>query len=989
MDSLNIIQELDDLGVTRSVACGIDSVTHFVGNSNQNTLSILTQNIRSIYKNIDDLQITLSQLPYDMDILILTECRLKPSKPVPKLPNYSHYCTTILLNQNDGVVVYVKDNLQTKIKQLNLSDATGLQITVSNHVILGIYRSPSHTNADNFVTSLHNYLDSISKYKNIMLLGDININLIVTPTERAQDRNNRLNYLNVLSSCGFLPGHNFPTRINSCLDHAMLKLDNNSCSSLVAVLNTSVTDHQLVILNINLKKKLEISSRYKTVTNYENAYKTLLEMDVTALNIYTDPETYAATLIETVRSAITSNSRTTPIPSKSRIIKPWITLGVLRCIRLRNAMQIKLKLNTHNDILKITYKRFRNYCNNLIKKLKRAYNKSLITQTSKKPKKLWSTINNITQYKQPKTTNSELLNISTSPQLSVTFVNSHFIGIGQNLAEAIIKRVGQLPNSYTATRTQYINHSSFVLLDTDPPEVNRIIMSLDSESAPGWDGINTKFIKLAKDFLIPLITNLANLCFQAGTFPKVFKRSIVTPVHKGGDKGDLHNYRPISVLSSTSKILEKLLNNRLVSYLDKFNVLCDTQYGFRKKMSTQDAILSITSEIVREVDKGGKCLVVFLDLKKAFDTVSIPILVHRLEGIGVRGTALSLFKSYLHDRTQKVKIDNYQSTEEEVLFGVPQGSVLGPTLFLIYINEMCNLRSVGGRIVSYADDTAIVFTGGSWDDVRAKAERGLLVVSEWLDDNLLTLNIAKTNFMCFSPTIITQPGSDFEVRIHRCGDATSLTCSCPALQRVACTKYLGIMVDQRLSWHSHIEVTMNRIRKLNWIFRTLRSLMTAQLLNQIYVAMAQSVINYCIVVWGGANKTNFLNIERAQRSLVKVMYCKPYRFSTDSLYKISGLLSVRKLYVLHLILRCHRSLPLTAELSRKNKRRKDTVATLPSVRTMFARRQYEYQSAFIYNKINRLLKIHPMHSLTCKNVIINWLNTLTYDEVENLFVRLT
>ncbi|KAL0859558.1 hypothetical protein ABMA27_010700 [Loxostege sticticalis] len=287
MDSLNIIQELDDLGVTRSVACGIDSVTHFVGNSNQNTLSILTQNIRSIYKNIDDLQITLSQLPYDMDILILTECRLKPSKPVPKLPNYSHYCTTILLNQNDGVVVYVKDNLQTKIKQLNLSDATGLQITVSNHVILGIYRSPSHTNADNFVTSLHNYLDSISKYKNIMLL-------------------------------------------------------------------------------------------------------------------------------------------------------------------------------------------------------------------------------------------------------------------------AIIKRVGQLPNSYTATRTQCINHSSFVLLDTDPPEVNRIIMSLDSESAPGWDGINTKFIKLAKDFLIPLITNLANLCFQAGT----------------------------------------------------------------------------------EVDKGGKCLVVFLDLKKAFDTVSIPILVHRLEGIG-------------------------------------------------------------------------------------------------------------------------------------------------------------------------------------------------------------------------------------------------------------------------------------------------------------------------------------------------------------------
>ncbi|CAH2236938.1 jg23386 [Pararge aegeria aegeria] len=259
--------------------------------------------------------------------------------------------------------------------------------------------------------------------------------------------------------------------------------------------------------------------------------------------------------------------------------------------------------------------------------------------------------------------------------------------------------------------------NSFVLLNTDIFEVTSIINSLKNTNSIGFDGISIKILKQNKETIASLLVHICNLSFNSGTFPNIFKKSIVTPVYKQGDKNIISNYRPISILPAMSKILERIINKQLVKYLESNNLLANNQYGFRKQRSATDAVFDLVDGVVRHIDDGEKCLAIFLDLAKAFDTVSIPILIQKLEQLGIRGLQLQLLKSYLSNRHQSVKIGNVISRALPINHGVPQGSILAPTLFLIYINELCKLNIANGKIMSFADDTVLMIWGRSWEVV--------------------------------------------------------------------------------------------------------------------------------------------------------------------------------------------------------------------------------------------------------------------------------
>ena len=310
-----------------------------------------------------------------------------------------------------------------------------------------------------------------------------------------------------------------------------------------------------------------------------------------------------------------------------------------------------------------------------------------------------------------------------------------------------------------------------------------------------------------------------------------------------------------------------------------------------------------------------------------------------LENIGVRGIPLKWFHSYLNGRTQIVTIDGHLSNSFQCSFGVPQGSTLGPTLFLTYINELCKLEG-GAQIFRFADDTVLLFHGPTWSIVRDLVENTLRKVTTWLEDSLLSLNTTKTKYICFNISSRTSPDNKFTIQIHTypCNRDRYIPakCNCSKLARVYSIKYLGVVLDDKLNWSPQIAAVTNRIRKLIYVFKNLRDVADAYILRMTYLALCQSIISYCICVWGGSAKTHIIELERGQRAVLKVMMRLPFRYPTEDLYKLCDVLTVRKLFIYQCLRRYHRC--AVPQISPCNRR--ITKCPIPICKTAFSKRFY-------------------------------------------------
>ncbi|CAG9137025.1 unnamed protein product [Plutella xylostella] len=319
---------------------------------------------------------------------------------------------------------------------------------------------------------------------------------------------------------------------------------------------------------------------------------------------------------------------------------------------------------------------------------------------------------------------------SLPTKVSCNNVNSFFVNIGKNLADDLIKssQSARVCPSLTPPSTT----SSFALIHTDPDEIITAIRSLKPHAATGGDGISSVVLKRYSNHLAPILSHIFNLCFEHGVFPSALKKAIIHPIFKSGDRSSPNNYRPIAVLPSLSKILERLINWRFLPYLENNNLISPNQFGFRRNISTSDALLRLTNTIVNHLNNNKKALAIFLDLAKAFDTVPIPALLNKLSLIGVRGAQHVFFRSYLSERLQMVKIGECLSDELEISYGVPQGSILGPILFLVFINDLCNISLTNGSIITYADDTVLLFDANTWIDIQVTAQTGFNTIHNWL-----------------------------------------------------------------------------------------------------------------------------------------------------------------------------------------------------------------------------------------------------------------
>ena len=329
------------------------------------------------------------------------------------------------------------------------------------------------------------------------------------------------------------------------------------------------------------------------------------------------------------------------------------------------------------------------------------------------------------------------------------------------------------------------------------------------------------------------------MSFINGVFPDNLKLVKVIPVHKGGSTQDMNNFPPISLISIFDKIMEKLMHKRLYDFLENNNILFKNQFGFRKNNSTIFALLQITEKIRETIDKGKFGCGIFIDLRKAFDTVNHKILLQKLDHYGIRGSALSWFESYLDNRKQYVYVNGESSDLKIISCGVPQGSVLGPLLFLLYINDLPNISNVLDFYL-FADDTNIYYEDVSLISLEKKVNNELKKLNLWLNVNRLSLNIAKTNFVIFHPYNKPLKGS-ITIKIKK-----------KAIVEKSAIKYLGVTIDSTLSWKDHILNISKKISRAIGVMYKIRPFINIAIMKNLYYALIYSHLVYAIQVWGSA-----------------------------------------------------------------------------------------------------------------------------------------
>ena len=467
-------------------------------------------------------------------------------------------------------------------------------------------------------------------------------------------------------------------------------------------------------------------------------------------------------------------------------------------------------------------------------------------------KKLWRLINEISGKKNDKSDLIEYLKIDdvkeyNSQNISNTFAK-YFAGVGKKFASKI-----NLPKRHVHDYLRLLqsHQTSLFLSPTCQQEIKKIVSSLPSKSSSGHDNISNVLLKEIFDQISQVLVEVFNKSMTQGEFPTIMKLAEVVPLYKGKEHYLETNYRPISLLPTISKILEKIIYKRVYSFLQNSGQLYKNQYGFRANHSCEHAIGQVVGTIVWKVLENKQyAACILLDLSKAFDMIEHSILLKRLELYGIRGSALSWFESYLTNRTLRVKcrtISNCSesvSKEQLVEYGTPQGSCLGPLIFLIFVNNL-HLHLKDSECIQFADNTTLVFTHKNLNYLRFSIEKELSIVQDWFNANKLTLNVDKSVYLLYHNHNQNIPAFNIELNGI-------------VIPRVKEAKLLGVWLDDKLKWDTHANKLLNKLKCGIGMLKWSKNLLSNKAKKLLYFGQVHSNLCYSICIWGSMLQSSML-----------------------------------------------------------------------------------------------------------------------------------
>lgn len=849
----------------------------------KNLFSVLHINTCSAASKHEEICDFVTEFSLKFSAILLTETWYNDGCTTLSLPGYNNFFLNRPQQRGGGVAIYVKEGPRyvlvpdfCKVTE----DYEILTLRENTKFITVVYRPP-HGNTYNFFSFFENLLDYIS-VNNLHLVcgGDFNINILESTREAAD-------FQKILSSTGFTNLISTASRVTlntaSALDLIITNVENTVLHA--GTLASGISDHCPVFAAFDCivtdkKRKFEpLVIQHLSQAALQSFGHEISKCDWSHVTRTKDVNEAYCRFVETFLRIYVKHFPFKTCKQSKKIRKPWVTRAHLDMIKNKNKLY-HLFLRTRCPSQLTEFKSLRNKLNSELKRAKITYYHSIFSDISKKrPDAAWKVMNSVLGRDKKHVTPESIL--VDGQRVTGTVLAEHFNAYFVNAAMPDYKR-----KSGSMSHTQFLEYSvsdSLFLTPTDEDEIVRMFMSLTNSRALDVNNMQIKPVKYVIACISSVLKHIFNLAMVTATFPEEMKKAKVSVIYKGGDQQCMKNYRPISVLPVFSKGLEKIICNRITSFFSSKHILSDSQFGFRKGRSTETALLTMKEFIVHNIEKRLYTLGLFIDFSKAFDSLSHQILADKLFACGIRGKPLDLLKSYLQNRQQYVCLQGSKSPFLSISRGVPQGSILGPLLFNLYINDLVNIDK-SAKFVIYADDSTILFSGPNVGDLVSECNNTLSTLSTWSSLNELKINPTKTKIVIFharSKTVqllnpISYEGQNIAVVDEH--------------------KILGVTFSSHLSWNSHVEELCRRLSSTTGALSRCQRLLPTKVKLQIYYALFASHLNYCNLVWITTTKQNLNKILLLQKKILRHIADIPYLASTRTVFQEYTVMRVQHLY---------------------------------------------------------------------------------------------
>jgi hypothetical protein len=851
---------------------------------------ILHINVRSIPKNFNEVISYIQRQSVIYHIILLSETWLTEADgDLYQIPSYNHLDVHRVIKKGGGIRLYYLDefvvNLDNTISGIfNSHESLFVKISKKNRfsLTLGcIYRPPSAS-----MTNFNEYLSAVlfadgCLKGNCILIGDFNIDLL-----KIRQIECFRNFENIMRENGFRALINSPTRCSgqtglpqSILDHVWVNFYKDISAG---VLDYLIADHLPIKVKINLSLQntlRKLSFRILSDEKFE-----MFEHDKYNLfdqyNIDSDDVNLELIRFEAWTQKILD--RYFPIKTKflsnKRIKMPWINNEILELINKKHKLFKSLK---HYLIPYSVYKAYSNLLRMLLDRLRKLYFKRKFESCQNNSGKVWKSINQVMGRNKKGSTVKQIVNSEGQTVTEKKAIATEFNNYFNNIPSKTQAKLNPALHEYDHLIQR--NNRTMFMRPATLNEVVSVIGNLPNKNNSLQ--LPLKFLKYVKYEIAVILCTLFNLCIEQGTYPDNLKIAKIIPLYKSGSHCSLTNYRPISLLPLINKIFEKLLYVRIDCFFEECNIISQNQFGFRKSRDTQRATLKLITSILPALSN-MKCVgCVFLDFSKAFDTVNHPLLLSKLERYGVRGICLDLVQSYLSNRKHYVSIDDEISESLFSTVGVPQGSCLGPLLFLIYTNDLNYLLNRVDPVL-FADDTSIVYSNNDATTVGLQLNYCLYSILDWCNYNKLALNNKKSKWMFFSR--------------RRAVNIPVLYIDNVEIERLETFKYLGFHLDTRLCHDFHVRSLCTRLSRLSHITRRVKNYLTLEASKNLYYALVHSIVSYGLLVWGGKLMSGPLShkLRRLQNKIIFNLFSLPHESMDDinRMYKRTGILKFHDLF---------------------------------------------------------------------------------------------